>query len=118
MAKPSAYAKKIQAQKQVAVDINRKAERETVAQFLTDMILLTLNDPEIMGHKNTFGKKRLERVIDGWQKKCATYRIAITDSVEADYYLAKMDAALKEIFGDDLEPLSERYPWLSRDATR
>lgn len=40
------------------VNVYRQAEKETYIQFMTDTLILTLNDPAIMG-KDVFGEKRI-----------------------------------------------------------
>lgn len=94
------------------VNAYRKAEQDTTIQFMTDMLILTLNDPEVMG-KDVFGKKRLVRVIKAWGEKWDKYHVALENGVDHDYYQVKLDQALKEILGDDLIPFAERYDWLS-----
>lgn len=48
--------------------VMQDAIRQTYQQYMTDMLILTLNDPEVMG-KDVFGYKRLKRVLDAWGKK-------------------------------------------------
>lgn len=45
------------------VNVYRQAEKETYIQFMTDTLILTLNDPAIMG-KDVFGEKRIRRVVE------------------------------------------------------
>ena len=42
------------------VNVYRQAEKETYIQFMTDTLILTLNDPAVMG-KDVFGEKRMPR---------------------------------------------------------
>ena len=91
------------------VNVYRKAEQDTTIQFMTDMLILTLNDSEVMG-KDVF---RLVRVIKAWGEKWDKYHGALENGVDHDYYQVKLDQALKEILGDDLIPFAERYDWLS-----
>lgn len=90
----------------------RQAEKETYIQFMTDTLVLTLNDPEIMG-KDVFGKKRLQKVIEGWGKKYDQYCGALLPDDEADYHQIKLDERLSQIFGDDFEKFGKRYYWLN-----
>ena len=48
-----------------AVDAYRQAERDTYIQFMIDMFMVALNDPEVMG-KDVFGYARLKKVLDAW----------------------------------------------------
>lgn len=34
-------------------------------QFMTDTLMLTLNDPEVMG-KDVFGAQRITKIVDAW----------------------------------------------------
>lgn len=49
------------------VNVYRQAEKETYIQFMTDTLILTLNDPSVMG-KDVFGEKRIRRVVEAWGK--------------------------------------------------
>ena len=49
------------------VNVYRQAEKETYIQFMTDTLILTLNDPAVMG-KDVFGEKRIRRVVEAWGK--------------------------------------------------
>lgn len=94
-----------------AVNAYRKAEKDTCIQFMTDTLMLVLNDPEVMG-KDVFGKKRLKRIVDAWGKVYDQYHEALESTGEADYWQEKLDQALGAIFGDDLVPFAKRYEWL------
>lgn len=111
MAKKNAYLQR----QQIRVDVYRQAEKDTVIQFMTDTLALTLNDPEVMG-KDVFGKKRLKKVIEAWGKKYDKYHGALEKGDEADYHQIKLDQHLEAIFGDDMQRFGERYPWL-KDLT-
>lgn len=71
---------------------------QTYQQYMTDTLILTLNDPEVMG-KDVFGYKRLKKILDAWGKKYDLYFDALTKKAEADYARVKMDAAMKLICG-------------------
>ena len=49
------------------VNVYRQAEKETYIQFMTDTLILTLNDPAVMG-KDVFGEKRIRRVVEAWSR--------------------------------------------------
>ena len=93
--------------------VMQDAIRQTYQQYMTDMLILTLNDPEVMG-KDVFGYKRLKKVLDAWGKNYDKYFDALTKKPEADYARAKIDAAMKLICGDsqDFIPFEQRYEWL------
>ncbi len=90
----------------------RQAEKETYIQFMTDTLVLTLNDPEIMD-KDVYGKKRLKKVLEGWGKKYDQYCGALYPGDEADYLQIKLDERLRQIFKDDFEEFGKRYYWLN-----
>ena len=67
-------------------------------QQILDCVSLVLRDPEIMG-KDTFGKDRLLKVVDGVGKYIDLYQKAWEKDDETDYYRAKLDAALADAYG-------------------
>ena len=80
-------------------------------QQILDMMSLVLNDPDIMG-KDTFGKERLMRVVNGIKEYIDTYQKAWERDDETDYYQTKMDEALEKIYGDDLhDSFYKRYEY-------
>lgn len=89
------------------------AIRQTYQQYMTDTLLLTLNDPEVMG-KDVFGYARLKKLLAAWGKKYDQYFDAMTKKPEADYFRQKPDDAIHAIVKDsgDFVPFEERYEWL------
>ena len=59
-------------------------------QQIIDMMSLVLRDQDIMG-KDTFGKDRLLKVVQGVGKYIDTYQKAWEKDDETDYYRAKLD---------------------------
>ena len=84
---------------------------DTTTQQFFDYMCIVLNDPEIMG-KDTFGAKRLKKVYDAMKELDKTFSEAWCGSQESDYYQEKLDAKLKDIFGE-VVPFRERYPYQS-----
>lgn len=82
---------------------------DTTAQQMFDMMCLALHDPEVMG-KNTFGAERLKKVHDAMYQYEKKFHEAWMHTQESDYYQEKLDANLKEIFGE-VAPFNERYPY-------
>ena len=81
-------------------------------QQIMDMMSLVLNDPEIMG-KDTFGKKRLLKVVKGISDYIDKFQPAWERSDEADYYQKKMDDSLAMVYGDDLaDSFHQRYEFM------
>ena len=98
------------------VAVYRQAEKETYIQFMTDMLILTLNDPEIMG-KDVFGKKRIEKIIRGWERNFDAYHKALEKGPETDVFQSKLDKRLKDIFGESgFYSFEERYKWLNKQV--
>lgn len=91
----------------------QEATRQTFVQYMTDTLILTLNDSEVMG-KDVFGYARLKKVLDAWGRYYDLFFDALTKNDEADFYRVKMDEAMKRICGDtgDFFPFKERYQWL------
>lgn len=81
------------------VNVYRQAEKETYIQFMTDTLILTLNDPAVMG-KDVFGEKRIRRVVEAWGKVFDKYHGTLEKGDEQDYWQIKMDMNLKGILGE------------------
>lgn len=106
--KKSGYLKK----QKTTVNIYRQAEKDTYIQFMVDMFMLTLNDPEVMG-RDVFGKERITRVVEAVSQKFDQYHGALERGDEQDYYQVKMDDGLKSILGEEgFVPFRERYGWI------
>lgn len=106
-------------ERQKARDLaNRKAARQTYEQYMTDMFIFALNDPEIMG-KDVFGSARLAKVLAGVGKYYDLFFDALTDSAEADYVREKMDEKMKRIVGENGEfiPFEKRYDYVVHIST-
>ena len=99
-------------QKQRAVNMAfHKAGLESGRQQIIDMLCLVLHDPAIMG-KDTFGRDRLLKVINGIGEKIDEYYRAWQKDDEADYWQAKLDADLARAFGVPLQnSFHERYEY-------
>lgn len=94
----------------------RQAEKETYIQFMTDTLILTLNDPEVMG-KDVFGKKRIEKVVLAWGKVYDEFHGALEKGDEADFFQEVLDRRLKRVLGEkDFHPFRERYEWLKQQV--
>lgn len=78
-------------------------------QQIMDMVSLVLRDPEIMG-KDTFGKDRLLKVVQGVKAYIDKYQPAWERADETDYYQKKLDDALCEAYGERLaDTFYQRY---------
>jgi len=89
----------------------RRAEKETYIQFMTDTLIDTLNDPEVMG-KDVFGQERILGVIHGWQKKFRFWHPALEKRDDTDWYRKRFDDKIRGIVGDEnFTPFEDRYEW-------
>lgn len=80
-------------------------------QQILDMVSLVLRDPDIMG-KDTFGKDRLIKIIQGVGEYIDTYQKAWEKDDETDYYRAKLDEALAQAYGETLhDSFLKRYEY-------
>ena len=78
-------------------------------QRCLDYMQVILRDPEYVG-KDIFGRNRWELLYKGLQDCDKTYGDAFTMGVNADYCQEKLDAVIRDIFGDDALSFAERYP--------
>lgn len=82
---------------------------EFAEQKLFDMLCLVLHDPEVMG-KDTFGAERLRKLHKALSEAEERWKEAWLHTQESDWYQEKLDAQLKEIFGE-IVPFDKRYPY-------
>lgn len=108
MAKKGSFAQQLEARNRVL----QQATRDTFVQYMTDMTILALNDPDVMG-KDVLGEARIRKVLEAIGKKYDYYFDALTKSAEADYYQQKLDERLRTICkSGDFAPFEQRYEWL------
>lgn len=106
MGKPNSFLAKQQALQQKCFEVGC----DTTAQQFFDYLCIVLNDPNVMG-KDVFGAKRIQKVHEALKAVDKQFSEAFVHSQESDYYQEKLDAALRQIFGE-IEPFSKRYPYL------
>lgn len=105
MAKQSGFMKQQQALQRAYFEAGLQSGR----QQILDMMSLVLRDPDIMG-KDTFGKDRLLKVVQGVSEYIDTYQKAWEKDDETDYYRDKLDAALAEAYGEGMhDTFLKRY---------
>jgi len=94
-------------------DAIKTAQTVTMAQFMIELMTVTLNDPKYMGG-DAFGYDRIRRVADGMEENYDAYFDALTLGPEADYCRAKLDEALRRIIrgNEEFKPFEQRYPYL------
>lgn len=105
----NAYLEKRKAE----INVYRQAEKETYIQYMTDILMVTLNDPEVMG-KDVFGAQRIAKIVDAMGKKFDQYHGALEDIPEADYLQEKLDRRLEPIAGKRFVPFTDRYKWIKK----
>lgn len=113
MAKQSGLLKRQQEERKERDRVLQDATRQTFVQYMTDTLMLTLNDPAVMG-KDVFGYARLKKVLEAWGANYDKFFDAMTLKPEADYAREKMDRALRSIVpeGEPFDPFEARYEWL------
>ena len=104
--KPNAFLLKQQAMQQKCFEVGC----DTTAQQFFDFLCIVLNDPDVMG-KDVFGAKRIQKIKEALLAVDKHFNEACVNSQESDYYQEKLDAALRNIFGE-IEPFKVRYPFL------
>lgn len=110
MAKQSGYLKRQKARD----DVLERAYKQTYQQYMTDMFIIALNDPTVMG-KDVLGYKRLMRVLLAVEANYDRFFDALTKNAEADYARVKMDAIMQNICPPEkFIPFEKRYEWLPK----
>lgn len=79
-------------------------------QTTWDAVQLALRDPYVVGRKK-WGSKKLARLYERTAYYKKYFHEAFTTSPEADVKQEEQDAMLREIWGDDLVPHKDRYPY-------
>ena len=105
----NSYLERRQAVNQAFLD----AGEQMGMQKMWDYIQIALRSPEVMG-KDVLGRKRMEKLYKKTSELAYYFHTAFTDDKEADHRQEEMDAALGEIWTDDLRTFYERYPQLKR----
>lgn len=78
-------------------------------QQILDMMSIVLNDPKYV-KKDVFGKDRLLVVVKGIRECIDLFQKAWVRDDETDYYRAKLDALLSNIYGEGMhDTFMERY---------
>lgn len=107
----NAFLKKQQFLQQGMLD----AGMDTGFQKCWDLLQIVLHDPKVMG-KDTFGKGRIKKIYTAMkqlEKALGTAWLPSTSN-DADVCQRDLDAMLGEIWGDELYPFYERYPWVKK----
>lgn len=99
------YAQKMRQEKQAYLEIGV----DVGIQMMADFMSLSLNEPEVMG-KDTLGAARLKKALTKARELHSLFSEAFRTGPEADYYRAKLDERLKQIYVAEAAPFEERYP--------
>lgn len=83
------------------------------AQKVIDYLTLVLRDPAYVG-QGIFGRERIDLVIAGIHNYDKEFAEAYTTKVEADVLQDKLDRLLREVYGDELVPFTERQPYVKQ----
>lgn len=107
----SGYLVKQQAMHQHFLEVGM----DTGFQKCWDLFQIVLHDPEVMG-KDTFGKERIKKIYWAMKEKEKELGKAWipTKYNDADVCQRDLDAVLNEIWGDELCPFYERYPYIKQ----
>jgi hypothetical protein len=103
------YLDKKKEREQTLLDIGVTCGKQQIVDYLT----IALHDASIMG-KDTFGRERIEKVLVRLMQLDSEFSDAYTVKAEADYLQEKLDRSLREIYGDELIPFSERQPYVKQ----
>lgn len=82
-------------------------------QKCLDYMHSLLRNPKYVG-RDTFGRKRWELLLEGLKECDQKYGNAFTNEVDADVCQEKLDAELREVYGDDALIFDERYPFIKK----
>lgn len=84
----------------------------TGVQLLADFICMTLHDPDVMGKNRVMNRGTLDKIFANCSRLDDHFSKAFNAAdVEADYVREEMDAALRDIYGEDTDPFEKRYPY-------
>lgn len=84
----------------------------TGVQLLADFMSMTLHDPDVMGKNRVLNRGSIEKIFRNCSRLDDHFSTAFNaGDVEADYIREEMDAALREIYGEDTDPFEKRYPY-------
>ena len=83
------------------------------SQRMIDYLQCVLHDPKVMG-KDTFGPKRLRKIIQAIEDRDTYYALAYTTKTEADKLQDELDLELKDIWGEEALSFTERQPYIKQ----
>lgn len=109
--KPNPLLAKHEQEKQAMLEVGM----DNGFQKCWDLLQIALHNPKVMG-KDIFGKKRIKKIY--WEMKRLEKELGRAWSPlqyqDADVKQRDLDAMLNEIWGDELCPFYERYPYIKK----
>ena len=100
------FLQRMKDREQAALDVGE----EMGVQKIWDYLQLALRDEEVVG-KDIFGKERLKKLYKKMSEYANYFHEAFTMHPEADVRQEEMDRMLAEVWGEELQPFKERYPY-------
>ena len=95
-----------------------KIGTEVGQQQVFDALALALRDPAVMGAKGVLGPAKVKTVCQRVQEIVHEFADAWSPGPEQDYQQDRLDRALKDVFGGDLQPFAVRYPFMKEQKYR
>lgn len=77
-----------------------------------DALALALRDPAVMGAKGVLGAAKVKALCKRVQEIVYEFSDAWCPVPERDYQQDRLDRALKDVFGEELQPFKQRYPFM------
>ena len=77
-----------------------------------------MRDPAVMGAKGVLGPAKVKTVCQRVQEIVQEFADAWSPGPEQDYQQDRLDRALKDVFGGDLQPFAVRYPFIKDQKIR
>lgn len=107
----SGFLQKQQAMNQGFLEVGM----DTGFQKCWDLLQIVLHDAKVMG-KDTFGKDRIKKIYEAMQtlEKELGPAWLPTKKNDADVCQRDLDALLGEIWGEELCPFYDRYPYVKK----
>lgn len=109
--KPNAFLQRQEMLNQKMLEVGM----DTGFQKCWDLLQIALHDPKVMG-KDIFGKERIKKLY--WamrelEKELGKAWSPIKEK-DADVLQRDLDSLLGEIWGAELCPFKDRYPWIKQ----
>lgn len=95
-----------------------KIGTEVGQQQVFDALALALRDPAVMGTKGVLGPAKVKTVCQRVQEIVHEFADAWSPGPEQDYQQDRLDRALKDVFGRELQPFKQRYPYMKEQKYR